>query len=94
MKEFFENIGLEFKKITWPTNKELKLHTMQVFIFMIVLTLFFAAVDGIISVGIASATDNEDAYETEYDYDDTDLDELLEYDDGTEAATEEDGDED
>jgi preprotein translocase subunit SecE len=80
MKEFFQNIGIEFKKITWPTDKEMKLYTTQVFVFMLIMTLFFAVVDGVISVGMAGATGTEDAYEAEYDYDNYDLDDLLDDD--------------
>ena len=85
MKDFFGNIKQEWRKMTWPTDKEMKLHSTQVFVFMLILTLFFAAVDGVISVGIAAVTETEDAYEVDYDYDASDLDELLddevEYDD-------------
>ena len=79
MKEFFGNIKQEWNKMTWPTDKEMKLHSTQVFVFMLILTLFFAAVDGVISAGIATATGTEDAYEVEYDEGDEgyDLDELL-----------------
>jgi preprotein translocase subunit SecE len=90
MKEFFGNIKQEWNKMTWPTDKEMKLHSVQVFVFMLILTLFFAAVDGVISIGISTPTKTEDAYELDYDYDEYDLDELLDYeDDGSE-----DGDED
>ena len=81
MKEFFGNIKLELDKITWPTGEELKLHTIQVFVFMLILSIFFAGVDAVISVGVAAAT--REAVETEEDYEeyeDYDLDELLEYD--------------
>jgi len=71
IKEFFGNVNQEFKKITWPTGKEMKLHSIQVFVFMIVLSLFFAGVDAIISTSVAAATrDNV----VEYDYDDDDYD--------------------
>lgn len=80
MKDFFGNIKQEWNKMTWPTGKEMKLHSTQVFVFMLILTLFFAAVDGVISIGIATVTETEDAYELEYDYDEYDLDELLDYD--------------
>jgi len=73
MKEFFGNIKQEWNKMTWPTDKEMKLHSTQVFVFMLILTLFFAAIDGVISVGIAAATDSDDAPVLEYDYDGPDV---------------------
>ena len=79
MKEFFGNIKQEWKKLTWPTDKEMKISTTQVFVFMLILTLFFAAVDGVISVGIAAATGDDAAYEA-VDDDAADLDELLDDD--------------
>ena len=83
MIEFFGNIKQEFEKITWPTGKEMKLHSTQVFVFMIVLSLFFAGVDAIISTGVAAATGEEEPIIEEGDYDYDDLDELLngDYDD-------------
>ena len=82
MKEFFGNIKLELKKITWPTDKEMKLNTIQVFVFMVVLSLFFAATDAVISAGVYAATREtpvvvETDYDTDFDYDyvtDTDTD--------------------
>jgi len=56
MKEFFANIKQELNKITWPTGKEMKSYSAQVFIFMVALSLFFAAVDAIISTGVAALT--------------------------------------
>jgi len=79
MKEFFGNVKQELDKITWPTGKEMKLHTIQVFVFMVILSLFFAGVDGIISAGLAVAT--RDGTVVEEDYDVYDLDDLLDYDD-------------
>ncbi|MCL2560389.1 MAG: preprotein translocase subunit SecE [Turicibacter sp.] len=94
MKEFFDNIGLELKKITWPTDKEMKLHSTQVFVFMLIFTLFFAAVDNIISFAIADEI--SDSYYEEIDYDAYDLDELLDEDDAadTDDVADEDDDED
>ena len=78
MKEFFGNIKQELEKITWPTNEEMKSNSIKVFVFMVVLSLFFAGVDAIISAGVAAAT-GEDVVE-EGDYDEFDLDGLLDYD--------------
>jgi len=77
IKEFFGNIKQELKRITWPTDKEMKLHTTQVFVFMVALSLFFAGVDAIVSAGVVFATrptpivveEPDDAYEdTTYEY--------------------------
>ena len=77
MKEFFASIKLEFKKITWPTDKEMKLHTTQVFVFMIVLSLFFAGVDEIIMTGMNAVFGPTVPVVEEGNYDDYDLDDLL-----------------
>jgi|GEM_PF-1572544 len=75
--EFFGNIKQELKRITWPTDKEMKESTTQVFVFMIILAVFFAGVDAIISAGVVVATrptpiveetpDTDD--DANYDYD-------------------------
>lgn len=90
MKEFFGNIKQEWNKMTWPTNKEMKLYTSQVFVFMLILTLFFAAVDGVISFAISAPNETEAANELEYDGDVFDLDELLDDGDAAEVDDEED----
>ena len=80
MKEFFGNIKQELDKITWPTNEEMKSNSLKVFVFMIVLGLFFAGVDAVISAGVSAAT-GEDIVEEYNDFDDEfDLDELLDFD--------------
>jgi len=93
MKEFFGNIKQELDKITWPTAEEMKLHTIQVFVFMVILSLFFAGVDGIISVGLAAAT-GDNAVVEEEDYDEIDLDELIDEDGDEEDNDDDDEDED
>ena len=81
MKEFFGNIKQELDKITWPTGDEMRLHSIQVFVFMVVLSIFFACVDAVISVGVAAATRDTAAIVEEGDYDEYDLDDLLDEDD-------------
>ena len=49
MKDFFKGVGNEFRKVTWPTDKEMRDYTIQVFIFIFVLAVFFAGVDFVIS---------------------------------------------
>ena len=77
MKEFFGNVRQELNKITWPTDAEMKKYTAQVFVFMVVLSLFFFAIDGVVSAGMAAANSTpefvppiveEVDYYDDYDY--------------------------
>jgi len=52
MMNFLRNVSDEFKKITWPTEKEWMLYSLQVFVFVAVLAAFFALVDGGIAVAM------------------------------------------
>ena len=49
VKGFFKGVSAELKKITWPTDKEMKSYTAQVLFFVALLTIFFFAVDLVIS---------------------------------------------
>ena len=49
VKGFFKGVSAELKKITWPTDKEMKSEPAQVLIFVALLTIFFFAVDLVIS---------------------------------------------
>lgn len=49
VKGFFKGVSAELKKITWPTEKEMKSYTLQVLIFVMVLSVFFFVVDLVIS---------------------------------------------
>ena len=49
VKGFFKGVSAELKKIDWPTEKEMKTYTLQVLIFVVVLSIFFFAVDLVIS---------------------------------------------
>ena len=55
VKGFFKGVSAELKKITWPTEKEMKTYTVQVMCFVIVLSVFFFAVDLVISQEIGRA---------------------------------------
>ena len=88
MKEFLGNVKQELDKITWPTGEEMKLHSIQVFVFMVILSLFFAGVDALISVGLAAAT--QEAVVEEGDYDEFDLDDLLDDNDDEDDEGDED----
>lgn len=49
VKGFFKGVSSELKKITWPTEKEMKSYTAQVLIFVALLTVFFFVVDVLVS---------------------------------------------
>jgi len=49
VKGFFKGVSSELKKITWPTEKEMKRYTFQVLVFVTLLTAFFFVVDLLIS---------------------------------------------
>lgn len=49
VKGFFKGVSAELKKIAWLTEKEMKTYTLQVLIFVVVLSIFFFAVDLVIS---------------------------------------------
>lgn len=54
VKGFFKGVSSELKKITWPTEKEMKRYTFQVLVFVTLLTAFFFVVDLLISQVINS----------------------------------------
>ena len=78
MKEFFANVRQELKKIAWPTDNEMKKYSIQVFVFMIVLSLFFFGIDAGISAGMSAVTPTPEPFfppfVEEYDYDEPDVD--------------------
>lgn len=47
--QFVRQVRQETAKITWPTRKETMITTAMVFVFVIITSLFFLAVDGIIA---------------------------------------------
>ena len=49
VKGFFKGVSAELKKIAWQTEKEMTTYTLQVLIFVVVLSIFFFAVDLVIS---------------------------------------------
>jgi len=53
VKSFFQGVTKEFKKIIWPTEKEMKVYSFQVFVFVTILAVFFFVVDTIISQGLS-----------------------------------------
>ena len=50
--EFFRQVRTEVAKVTWPTRKETTLTTTMVFVMVVLASIFFLAVDAILSTGI------------------------------------------
>ncbi len=50
--QFVRQVRQEASKVTWPTRKETGVATMMVFIMVLIMSIFFLAVDQIISWGI------------------------------------------
>lgn len=47
--QFIRQVRAEAAKISWPTRKETMITTAMVFVFIIVTSLFFLLVDGVIA---------------------------------------------
>ena len=52
--EFFRQVRQEVAKVTWPSRKETTITTTMVFIMVVIASVFFLAVDAILSWGITS----------------------------------------
>ncbi|MFS0644885.1 preprotein translocase subunit SecE [Siminovitchia sp. 179-K 8D1 HS] len=50
--QFFRNVSTEMRKVSWPKRKELTGYTITVITTVIILALFFAGVDLVISKSI------------------------------------------
>lgn len=50
--QFFRNVGSEMRKVSWPKRKELVGYTITVITTVVILALFFALVDQVISGSI------------------------------------------
>ncbi|MFV1883510.1 MAG: preprotein translocase subunit SecE [Balneola sp.] len=46
---FFESVGNEFKKVAWPTQKELVDNTIIVVVFSIIVSAFIFGIDQVYS---------------------------------------------
>ncbi|MDQ0209252.1 preprotein translocase subunit SecE [Alkalicoccobacillus murimartini] len=42
---FFQSVGQEMKRVSWPTRKELTRYTLVVIATVAIMTVFFAVVD-------------------------------------------------
>ena len=50
--DFLKQVRLETSKVTWPTRKETMISTVMVFVMVLIVALFFFAVDQVLSSGI------------------------------------------
>jgi preprotein translocase subunit SecE len=50
--EFIQQVRLEASKVTWPTRKETGVTTAMVFVMVILCSVFFLAVDGVLAWGV------------------------------------------
>jgi preprotein translocase subunit SecE len=48
--EFVQEVREEARKVTWPSQRELGISTVMVFIFVVVASLFFLGVDAVLKV--------------------------------------------
>jgi preprotein translocase subunit SecE len=51
-QNYIKDVIQEMKKVTWPTMEELKGSTMVVIIFAIVMGIFIAAMDMLLTLGV------------------------------------------
>lgn len=42
---FFQSVGQEMKRVSWPTRKELTRYTLVVIATVTIMTIFFAIID-------------------------------------------------
>jgi preprotein translocase subunit SecE len=52
--EFFRQVRQEVAKVTWPSRKETGVTTAMVFAMVVLASLFFLAVDSILSTAVTS----------------------------------------
>jgi preprotein translocase subunit SecE len=52
IQNYIKDVIQEMKKVTWPSQDELKGSTMVVIVFAIVMGVFVAGVDFILSMGV------------------------------------------
>ena len=50
--EFFRQVRQEVSKVTWPTRKETTLTTTMVFAMVAMASIFFLAVDSLLSTAV------------------------------------------
>jgi preprotein translocase subunit SecE len=52
VREFLKDVQLEFTKVSWPTRNELRDSTVVVIAAVLLVSLFVAAVDYVLRLGI------------------------------------------
>jgi len=52
VREFLKDVQLEFTKVSWPTRNELRDSTIVVIVAVLLVSLFIAAVDYVLRLGI------------------------------------------
>jgi preprotein translocase subunit SecE len=52
VREFLKEVQLEFTKVSWPTRNELRDSTVVVIVSVLLVSLFVAAVDYVLRLGI------------------------------------------
>jgi len=53
-RDFFKEVQLEFTKVSWPTRNELRDSTIVVIVAVLLVSLFIAAVDYFLRLGVGS----------------------------------------
>ena len=51
--QFYPQVRQEVSKVTWPSRKETTVTSAMVFVMVIVVSLFFLAVDYILGAGVS-----------------------------------------
>jgi preprotein translocase subunit SecE len=51
--QFYQQVRQEVSKVTWPSRKETTVTSAMVFVMVIVVSLFFLAVDYILGAGVS-----------------------------------------
>jgi preprotein translocase subunit SecE len=52
--EFFRQVRQEVAKVTWPSRKETTITTLMVFAMVVLASIFFLAVDSVLSTAVTS----------------------------------------
>jgi preprotein translocase subunit SecE len=47
--QYFEDVRKEMEKVSWPTQNELAEHTLVVFVFSVIVSLFIFGIDNVFS---------------------------------------------
>lgn len=51
-REFFHEVGVEMKKVTWPSRKDTVAGTTVVFVMAVFMALFFWVVDILLTLAV------------------------------------------